>query len=281
MANDWLELRQHADTGIETIRAHFEGHAYDPHWHDSYLVGITLSGTQEFHCRRERHRSTPGDAFLLEPGEIHDGDAPVAGGFTYLTFYLDERWLSSTLRGLYESVPCSYSLHFSRTMAREPQLAGAIARTFHSLHSEEMRIVQQSTMDDLLGQLTRHSQWRKRLPSHLQSTAVAHRARDYLHAHMGENIGLSDLARETGTDRFTLTRCFKREFHLSPHAWLIQLRLANARSMLARGEQPASVAAALGFADQSHLGRWFQRAYRLSPAHYRKLCTNLPDDINK
>lgn len=255
MANDWLELRQHADTGIETIRAHFEGHAYDPHWHGSYLVGITLSGTQEFHCRRERHRSTPGDAFLLEPGEIHDGDAPVEGGFTYLTFYLDEAWLSSTLRGLYESVPSSYSLHFSRTMAREPQLAGAIARTFHSLHSEEMRIVQQSTMDDLLGQLTRHSQWRKRLPSHLQSAAVAHRARDYLHAHMGENIGLSDLARETGTDRFTLTRCFKREFHLSPHAWLIQLRLANARSMLARGEQPADVAAALGFADQSHLGR--------------------------
>jgi hypothetical protein len=28
---------------------------------------------------------------LLEPGEIHDGDAPVEGGFTYLTFYLDER----------------------------------------------------------------------------------------------------------------------------------------------------------------------------------------------
>ncbi|MGK9173544.1 AraC family transcriptional regulator [Yokenella regensburgei] len=281
MANDWLELRQHADTGIETIRAHFEGHAYDPHWHDSYLVGITLSGTQEFHCRRERHRSVPGDAFLLEPGEIHDGDAPVEGGFTYLTFYLDEGWLNSTLRGLYDSVPSSYSLHFSRTMAREPLLARAISQTFYSLHSEEMRIVQQSAMDNLLGQLTRHTQWRKRLPSQLQSAAVAHRARDYLHAHIGENIGLSDLARETGTDRFTLTRCFKREFHLSPHAWLIQLRLANARSRLARGEQPASVAAALGFADQSHLGRWFQRAYRLSPAHYRKLCTNLPDGVSK
>ncbi|HFN3785197.1 TPA: AraC family ligand binding domain-containing protein, partial [Enterobacter hormaechei] len=40
MAKDWLELRQHAETGIETIKAHFEGHAFDPHWHDSYLVGI-------------------------------------------------------------------------------------------------------------------------------------------------------------------------------------------------------------------------------------------------
>jgi threonine/homoserine/homoserine lactone efflux protein/AraC-like DNA-binding protein len=253
MANDWLELRQHADTGIETIRAHFEGHAYDPHWHDSYLVGITLSGTQEFHCRRERHRSTPGDAFLLEPGEIHDGDAPVEGGFTYLTFYLDEAWLSSTLRGLYESVPCSYSLHFSRTMAREPQLAGAIARTFHALHSEEMRIVQQSTMDDLLGQLTRHSQWRKRLPSHLQSAAVAHRARDYLHAHMGENIGLSDLARETGTDRFTLTRCFKREFHLPP-CLAYSTAAGQCPKYAGARRTTGDVAAALGFADQSHLG---------------------------
>ncbi len=107
MANDWLELRQHAETGIETIKAHFEGHAFDPHWHDSYLVGITLSGTQQFHCRRERHRSQPGDAFLLEPGEIHDGDAPVEGGFTYLTFYLDEHWLTRTLQGLYDSTPGS------------------------------------------------------------------------------------------------------------------------------------------------------------------------------
>ena len=220
MANDWLELRQHAETGIETIKAHFEGHAFDPHWHDSYLVGITLSGTQQFHCRRERHRSQPGDAFLLEPGEIHDGDAPVEGGFTYLTFYLDEHWLTHTLQGLYDSTPGSYTLHFAQTLTREPQLVRAIGDTFASLHNDEMKIVQQSTMDNLLSQITTHCHWRKKLPSQLQSSAVAHRARDYLYAHIGENVGLSDLARETGTDRFTLTRCFKREFHLAPHAWL-------------------------------------------------------------
>ena len=278
---DWLELRQHADTGIETIKAHFEGHAFDPHWHDSYLVGITLAGTQQFHCRRERHHSRPGDAFLLEPGEIHDGDAPVAGGFTYLTFYLDERWLTNTLHGLYDATPDSYSLHFNQTLTREPQLVRAIHQTFSTLHTDEMRIVQQSSMDGLLAQLTAHCQWRKRLPSVMQSAAIAHRARDYLHAHMGDNIGLSDLARETGTDRFTLTRSFKREFNLAPHAWLIQLRLAKARQLLSLGEQPVDVAATLGFADQSHLGRWFQRAYRISPAHYRRLCTNLPDVSSK
>lgn len=157
----------------------------------------------------------------------------------------------------------------------------AIGETFSTLHNDEMKIVQQSTMDNLLSRMTAHCHWRKKLPSQLQSAAVAHRARDYLYAHIGENVGLSDLARETGTDRFTLTRCFKREFNLAPHAWLIQLRLAKARQLLARGEQPVDVAAAVGFADQSHLGRWFQRAYRISPAYYRRLCTNLPDVSKK
>ncbi len=49
--HNWIDLAQDADTGIETLRAHFEGHAYDPHWHDSYLVGVTEQGVQQFHRR--------------------------------------------------------------------------------------------------------------------------------------------------------------------------------------------------------------------------------------
>ncbi|EPS2774953.1 AraC family transcriptional regulator, partial [Acinetobacter baumannii] len=29
--------------------------------------------------------------------------------------------------------------------------------------------------------------------------------------------------------------------------------------------------------DQSHLSRWFKRCYGLTPAAYRKICTNLQD----
>ncbi len=60
----WIDVAQDADSGIETIRAHFEGHAYDPHWHDSYLVGFTEQGIQQFHYRRQLRNSTPGQVFL-------------------------------------------------------------------------------------------------------------------------------------------------------------------------------------------------------------------------
>jgi len=274
---NWIELKQDATSGIETVRAHFEGHAYDPHWHDSYLVGITEQGLQQFNCRRQQHNSTPGKVFLLEPGDIHDGTAPEAGGFTYRTLYLDPRWLDRELRAQFEEAPDNAQLSFAATLAEDPRLAIATADAFEAMHHDELRIVRQTALDHLLANLTSHLRWRTLIDPDPRLPLVAQRARDYLHSHLHQDIGLDDLAQVTGVDRFRLSRAFKAAFGMAPHAYLIQLRLTRARHLLARGEAPVSVAAALGFADQSHLGRWFQRAYRMTPADYRRRCSNVPD----
>ncbi|KTC30254.1 AraC family transcriptional regulator [Pseudomonas sp. ABAC61] len=275
--HNWIDLAQDADTGIETLRAHFTGHAYDPHWHDSYLVGVTEQGVQQFNCRRTRHQSTPGKVFLLEPGEIHDGEAPTAGGFTYRMLYLDPQWLTRELGALFAEAPIDSQLGFDSTLACDPRLAQATSAAFHSLHHSELRIVRQSAMDRLLEQLTGHLQWRQRYGQDPRLPRVAQRARDYLHAHLYQDLSLEALSRACGVDRFRLSRAFKAAFGLPPHAYLVQLRLSHARRLLAGGAAPAEVASALGFADQSHLGRWFMRAYGLSPALYRRRCTKLPD----
>jgi AraC-like DNA-binding protein len=274
---NWIELKQDATSGIETVRAHFEGHAYDPHWHDSYLVGITEQGLQQFNCRRQQHNSTPGKVFLLEPGDIHDGTAPQAGGFTYRTLYLDPNWLDRELRAQFEDTPDNTQLSFAATLAEDPRLAIATASAFEAMHHDELRIVRQTALDHLLANLTSHLRWRTVLNPDPRLPLVAQRARDYLHSHLHQDIGLDDLAQVTGVDRFRLSRAFKAAFGMAPHAYLIQLRLTRARLLLARGELPVNVAAALGFADQSHLGRWFQRAYRMTPADYRRRCSIVPD----
>jgi AraC-like DNA-binding protein len=274
---NWISLSQDVDTGIESIRAHFRGHAYDPHWHDCFLVGVTEQGVQQFNCRRVRHRSTPGHVFLLEPGEIHDGHAPTEDGFTYSMLYLDPHWLERELHALFEEAPADSQPGFADTLSHDPHLSTAIVQAFHVLHDGDLRIVRQTALDGLLASLTRHLDWRKRQDFDPRLPLVAQVARDYLHAHTYEDIGLDDLAQACGIDRFRLTRAFKAAFGLAPHAYLIQLRLAKARQLLARGETPAQVASVLGFADQSHLGRWFRRAYQLTPADYRRRCSNLPD----
>lgn len=275
--DNWIDLLQDADSGIQSLRAHFKGHAYDPHWHDSYLIGFTESGVQQFRCRGERNISTAGKVFFLEPGDIHDGDAPTEGGFTYRMLYLDAPWLEREIATLFEEAPANCQLGVPQLLFDDPLLVQRIDDAFQAIHGSDLKIVRQSAIDGLLDGLTRRLQWRQRSALQPQLPLVAQRARDYLHANLMQDIGLDDLARASGCDRFRLTRAFKQAFGLPPHAYLIQLRLARARQLLGRGLAPAEVAADLGFADQSHLGRWFRRAYGVTPAYYRKRCSKLPD----
>jgi AraC-like DNA-binding protein len=264
---DWVRVRRDAGTGIETIRAHFEGHAYDPHSHEQYLVGVTEDGVQEFTCRRQVQRSTAGRVILMEPGEAHDGRAPRGASFRYLALYLPQAWLPR-------------ALGFRAPVDEDHALARAIHRAWRRLVDETApRLAVDDALDRLRQALEAHCGRAVAAPAAERSaTRAVRRARDLLHALGDEDPGLEELARRAGAaSRFQLSRDFRAAFGLPPHAYLVQLRLAEARRRLASGETPATAAAAAGFADQSHLGRWFRRAYRMTPAAYRRACTDVPD----
>ncbi len=275
-ADHWLSARHDRETGIETIRAHFKGHAYDPHDHDDVLVGVTEQGVQRFRCRRELHTSTPGNVILIEPGEVHDGHAPSPDGFTYSMLYLPQPWLAGRMGQLAEGRPGQGSLGFRRTLDRDPGLATAITAAFGALHGGEGRLARDLALDGLVVRLAGVARHPPQARPVRQPADVA-RARDLLHARMAEDVGMDELAAAAGTDRFRLNRRFRQAVGLSPHAYMVRLRLRAARALLATGMAPAAVAAEVGFADQSHLGRWFRRAYRMTPAAYRRMCTDVPD----
>jgi AraC-like DNA-binding protein len=272
----WLVARRDAETGIESLRAHFSGHAYDPHDHDDMLIGYTEQGVQRFQCHRSLHTSVPGRAILIEPGALHDGHAPEPGGFTYSMLYLPQPWVDRAARRLNLAGLGGVEAAFGNTLVDDPRLVGAIRQAFLAVYGYEGRLARDQALDHLMEHLGGQLSDVSAQDGHAAPPAIA-RARDLLHEHMGGNIGLDELVDITGIDRFRLTRLFQREFGTSPHAYLVRLRLRAARRLLAAGHTPAQVAAEVGFADQSHLGRWFRRAYRMTPATYRRMCTNALD----
>jgi len=263
---DWIDIRRDPDTGIETVHAHFCGHAYDAHDHDEMLVGVTQQGVQRFRCKRAQHTSTPGRSILIEPGAVHDGHAPEAGGFTYVMLYLPQPWVAQHLAGAGLARAPDLLPAFRATLCEDAQLGTAIQRAFDSLHHQEGRLARDQRLDGMMAALSRHTGDADASTADPKLLAV----RDHLHDRMADDIGLEELARVAGVDRFRLTRQFTKAFGLSPHAYLVRLRLRSARRLLATGATVADVAAAVGFADQSHLGRWFQRAYRMSPVAYQR-----------
>jgi AraC-like DNA-binding protein len=96
-------------------------------------------------------------------------------------------------------------------------------------------------------------------------------AREYLAAHATERTQASRLEEITGTDRFTLTRDFRRAFGTTPDRYRLLRRLALARAAIETGRPLARTAAEAGFADQSHLTRQFKRSYGLTPALWARL----------
>ncbi|MGO7422525.1 helix-turn-helix domain-containing protein, partial [Rhizobium ruizarguesonis] len=55
---------------------------------------------------------------------------------------------------------------------------------------------------------------------------------------------------------------------------LLMRRLQRARAMIGAGEGISEVAAATGFADQSHLNRHFKKAYGMTPGQWVALAHN-------
>lgn len=86
-------------------------------------------------------------------------------------------------------------------------------------------------------------------------------------------IGLDEtvgrLAQLSGMSREGFSRHFTREYGLPPHAFQIMARLNHARDLLRGGKPPIIAASEAGFADQSHMGRYFRRFFGVTPGRYR------------
>jgi AraC-like DNA-binding protein len=102
-----------------------------------------------------------------------------------------------------------------------------------------------------------------------RNLSSAERIREVLHDRMSEDLTLDDLARDVGLSRTYVVHAFRRVFHLPPYEYLMHIRVAKARDMLAAGGRPVDVAHTCGFCDQSHLNRWFRAAVGVTPGQYR------------
>jgi AraC-like DNA-binding protein len=81
-------------------------------------------------------------------------------------------------------------------------------------------------------------------------------------------LTLATLAKEAGLSRYQLIRGFARELGLTPHAYILQRRIALARRLIRSGHDLAEVALTSGFCDQSHLNRCFVRHFGVTPGRY-------------
>lgn len=93
---------------------------------------------------------------------------------------------------------------------------------------------------------------------------------DYILNNYQKKITLSDIALAVGTNRTSLNMLFKKETGKTTIAYLIEVRIQIASSMLINTELPINeISERTGFSDTSYFERQFKKLFNVTPINYR------------
>jgi AraC-like DNA-binding protein len=248
---------------LEVLFATLVTYAYGRHAHDTIAIGVVDRGAGAFWCEGETHVAGRDCLILIGAGQAHTGYVASGGALRYRMLYPDRSLIESRLgRRLADPV-------FTRHAPHDPTLAAAMRGLHDDLTRPSARIERETKLLDVL-QIALERYARSPDDSRARSEPRAVRdVRAYLEARAAENISLRDLATLVDLHPAYLNRVFREAVGLPPHAYVTNLRLTRAKTLLASGIAPSMAAQAVGFCDQSHLTRHFRRAFGLTPGRYQ------------
>lgn len=261
----WREQRY---DDLECLKARFYRHSYAPHTHDTFAVGVILSGAEAFRYRGTRHIAPAGSLVAVNPDELHDGE-PEGDAYAYRMFYPSVALVQQIAADLGER-------HTGFTAFRDPVIDDPeLAASFIQLHAlleygAPRLAVDEAFTEAMTVMVARHSctdAGGRRLGRESQAVGRVRRLLDDCYM---QDLTLEDLAREAGFSRFHLLRRFRRELGVTPHTYLTGRRVAAAKAQLAGPAPLSEIAVSCGFYDQSHFTRALKGWTGLTPGQYRR-----------
>jgi AraC-like DNA-binding protein len=282
-------------TRLEVLKATYQSQSFTRHTHDTYTFGVVLAGGGTFWCRGAQHFASKGSVVAIPPGEVHTGSVwPGAAVLSYVAVYLPVGLAvrHSESAGLAGAKPPEFgSLVFHDAAVRRgfEALSKALGPGNWSSHgnvrasANDLEILDEGAAEEALcsavtelirGHAERYApsepSWAgRRFAKRSRVVGVVREVIEDCYANANET-SLQMLADRAGVTPFRVIRAFRQATGLSPHHYLIQVRVERARQLLAEGTVPSITALETGFADQSHLTYHFKKYLGITPANYQR-----------
>lgn len=256
-----------------------EDHAYPDlpiplHSHDFYELSYCKSCQDAYYLMNgKQYRLSKGDIILVPPGSVH---RPVLNGESKTAFV---RILLLINR---ESIQTMLRL-FSQEENQEPLCAvlstkdtswDFLGNLFESMLRENnlrrpsYRGVVFGNVITLLSYFLRASTEKGVQP---ESSALLDYLLNYIEHHIRDELSLGKLADFFHVSESALVKLFKSRLGISPHSYIIQRRLAQAKNLIREGQSLNQLYLEVGYRDYTAFFRAFKKEYGISPNQFREM----------
>lgn len=265
-------VRALAGASVELMRASYRTQSFPRHSHEFFTVGVVVRGAGTLWCRGMNHLAQPNDVVIIPPGEVHTGGlGPGADVLSYVALHV----APETIARCVGSTPDFAAIVVNdRAVADQLRRAESATRARGEDAEEALSLALSLAVE-------RHAVGTRPRQTPFVEPELVRRTRELLEDsyHNNAETSLDAVAVQMGVSSFHLVRTFTRAVGLSPHQYLVQVRVRRACALLARGVSCSFVAAMTGFADQSHLTTQFKRYVGMTPATYQRCLSVSPSGV--
>jgi AraC-like DNA-binding protein len=270
MSHEVRSIRQeywrHADLPYVELRStHKSAQPYKMHSHDQLSIGAIEEGITRVRYQGQEQIAREGDLVLIESNQPHSCNPQEGQLRSYHMLYLDMRWCLRKLSAIYgyaiERIRCD------QFRIEDPLLFKNFLCLVQALQKGRLAEAEQQLECLTLPILSRYCV--PNLESREEHEVTRYVRRHFM-ADLTSPASLDVLACELECRKETIIRLFKRDTGLPPMAFLNNMRIERAKSLLRAGINIAAVAAETGFVDQSHLHKAFVNYTAATPRQYQQ-----------
>ena len=251
--------------GITVVQASFRHFAFPRHVHATYSMGLVERGVNRFDWGGSRDAAPAGSLCVVNPDQAHTGEADAEVGWAYVNIYVDQRELAR-ITGLRDPTALLYFPSAVITNARVVKPMRRLAALLRSGTADALEREHQFAV--AIEALATEATSKPRALA--LTSAKLKRAKSLLEATVDRPLTLRELSLELQLGPSQIIRAFKEAFGISPYAYHLSHRVAEAQRRLADGASVADVAVATGFSDQAHLTRHFRAHMGFTPGRYAR-----------
>jgi AraC-like DNA-binding protein/quercetin dioxygenase-like cupin family protein len=257
---------------VELMRTWYQRQAFPRHTHEYFTIALGLRGAGVVWLRGADRLRRLGELVVIPPGEVHTGGpAPGSAILSYLALHVPPSVL--TLCAEAHGLPSDSPANLAAAIFRDPAISTELHRLNLAVSATLDVGAAAEAVSAALGLLVcRYADANQPAEKSCDEPELVRVVRQIIDDCYADNArtSLATLSASCGVTPFHVVRLFTRSVGISPHRYLVQVRVRRARELLARGIPPSFVAAMTGFADQSHLTTQFKRFVGTTPGSYQR-----------